>query len=65
MKVIRIKINSLKISSKINKKQLQWASNFLKRKIKNNFFLNDEDVECILIDYNSKNIEKYKIIFKL
>ena len=60
MKAVKIKINSLKISSKINKTQLQWAIKFLKRKIKNTQLQSDNHVECILIDYNSESIEKYK-----
>ena len=52
-----IKINSSKISPKINKKKLKWATNFLQSKIKKNIYLNNEKVECILIDLNSLNVE--------
>ena len=58
-----IKINSSKISPKINKKKLKWATNFLQSKIKKNKYLNNTKVECILIDQNSLNIEKFKNIY--
>ena len=63
MKAVKIKINSTRISPKINKKKIRWATNFLKNKIKKNIYLNIEKVECILIDYNSLNIEKFKKIY--
>ena len=58
-----IKINSSRISQKINKKKLKWATNFLQSKFKKNIYLNNEKVECILIDQNSVNIEKFKKIY--
>ena len=58
-----IKINSSRISQKINKKKLKWAINFLQSKIKKNKYLNNEKVECILIDQNSLNAEKFKKIY--
>ncbi len=63
MKAVNIKINSKKISAKINKKQLKWVINFLQNKIKKNIYLNNEKVECILIDKNSLNIEEFKKIY--
>ena len=47
-----VKINSTRISSKINIKKLKWAINYLQIKIKKNIYLNNEKVECILIDQN-------------
>ena len=61
MKVI--KINYSRVSLKINKKKLKWAINFLQSKIKKNIYLNNEEVECILIDQNSSNVEKFKKIY--
>ena len=60
MKAVKIKINLTKISSKINKSKLKWAINFLNKKIKNSELKSNYSVECKLIDFNSKNIEKYK-----
>ena len=65
MKTLNIKINTKKISSKINKTSLNWAINFLKKKIKKNIYIkkkliNFELIECIIIDNNSVYIEKYK-----
>ena len=50
MKAVKIKINSTRISSKINIKQLKWSINYLQSKIKKNIYLNNEKVECILIE---------------
>ena len=58
-----IKINSSRISRTINKKKIKWATNFLQSKIKKNKYLNNAKVECILIDQNSLNIEKFKNIY--
>ncbi len=59
MEATKIKINSTKISPKINKKKLKWAISYLKRKIKKKFFFNNKSVECILFDSNSINIAKF------
>ncbi len=63
MKAVKIKINYTRISSKINIKKLKWAINYLQSKIKKNIYLNNEKVECILIDNNSSNVEKFKKIY--
>ena len=44
MKAVKIKINSKKLSAKINKKKLKWATNFLKKNIKKNSFFNYENL---------------------
>jgi len=60
MAAVKIKINSKIISSKIKKKQLHWALNFLRKKIKNTETQKNYHVEFILIDYFSKSPDKYK-----
>ena len=65
MAAVKIKINYKIISSKVNKSQLKWAIKFLRRKIKNSQSKNKISVEFILIDYFSKNIEKYKNKYSL
>ena len=60
MAAVKIKINSKIISSKIKKKQLQWAINFLRTKIKNTQTQEKHHIEFILIDFFSKNTNKYK-----
>ena len=60
MAAVKIKINSKTISSKIKKKQLQWAINFLRTKIKNTQTREKHHIEFILIDYFSQNTHHYK-----
>ena len=60
MAVIKIKINYKIISLKIKKKQLQWAINFLRTKIKNTKTKEKHHIEFILIDYFSQNTHNYK-----
>ena len=43
MKAVKIKINSTRISSKINIKKLKWAINYLQSKIKKNIYLKKEE----------------------
>ena len=59
MREVRIKIDSSTISPNINKKQLKWAVNFLKRKINTNYISKNKNIECILVDHNSQNLNKY------
>ena len=67
MKKNNINFNFSKISKLINKASLKWAINFLKGTIKENIFFNQgilnnnyQNIECIIYDANSKEIEKYK-----
>ena len=60
MAAVKLKINSKILSLKIKKKQLQWAINFLRTKIKNTQTQEKHHIEFILIDYFSTNTNKYK-----
>ena len=60
MAAVKIKFNYKIISSKIKKKQLQWATKFLRKKIKNSQTQRNNNVEFILIDYFSQCPDKYK-----
>ncbi len=63
MREDRIKINSSNLSPYINKKKLRWAINFFKSKLNKNSLYKNKKIECILIDYNSKKLEKYQNIY--
>ena len=70
MKLINIRFNKKNISNKINKKSLNWAINYLKRKINKSFHLkqaktNLTETECIIIDNGSANLDKYKNIIAI
>ena len=69
MKLINIRFNKKNLSSKINKKSLSWAINYLKKKIYKSNYINHTQttlniVECIIIDKNSPIIDKYKKLVK-
>ena len=60
MAAVKIKFNYKIISSKKKKKQLQWATKFLRNKIKNAQTQRNDYIELILIDYFSLCPDKYK-----
>ena len=69
MKLINIRFNKKNLSSKINKKSLNWAINYLKKKIYKSNYINHTQttlniVECIIIDKSSPIIDKYKKLVK-
>ena len=69
MKLINIRFNKKNLSSKINKKSLSWAINYLKKKIYKSNYINHTQttlniVECIIIDKSSPIIDKYKKLVK-
>ena len=69
MKLINIRFNKKNLSSKINKKCLSWAINYLKKKISKSNYINHTQtnlniVECIIIDKSSPIIDKYKKLVK-
>ena len=69
MKLINIRFNKKNLSSKINKKSLNWAINYLKKKIYKSNYINHTQttlniVECIIIDKCSPIIDKYKKLVK-
>ena len=69
MKLINIRFNKKNLSSKINKKSLNWAINYLKKKIYKSNYINHTRttlniVECIIIDKSSPIIDKYKKLVK-
>ena len=67
MKLISILFNKKNISNKINKKSINWAINYLKRKINKSYYIkqttkNLTKIECIIIDNSSAILDKYKNI---
>ena len=65
MKLINIRFNKKNISNKINKKSLNWAINYLKRRINKSYYLKKvnkklTEIECIIIDNSSAIIGKYQ-----
>ena len=65
MKLINIRFNKKNISTKINKKSLNWAINYLNRKISKSNYLKQAkkkltEIECIIIDNSSAILDEYK-----
>ena len=65
MKLINIRFNKKNISTKINKKSLNWAINYLNRKISKSNYLKQSkkkltEIECIIIDNSSAILDEYK-----
>ena len=65
MKLINIQFNKKDLSNEITKQSLNWAINYLKKKIKKSNYIEQTQstlntIECIIIDNSSPIIDKYK-----
>ena len=65
MKLINIQFNKKDLSNEITKQSLNWAINYLKKKIKKSNYIEQTQstlntIECIIIDNSSTIIDKYK-----
>ena len=65
MKLINIQFNKKNLSNEITKQSLNWAINYLKKKIKKSNYIEQTQstlntIECIIIDNSSPIIDKYK-----
>ena len=65
MKLINIQFNKKDLSNEITKQSLNWAINYLKKKIKKSNYIKQTQttlniVECIIINNSSPIIDKYK-----
>ena len=67
MKLINIQFNKKDLSNEITKQSLNWAINYLKKKIKKSNYIKQtkstlNTIECIIINNSSPIIDKYKKI---
>ena len=65
MKLINIQFNKKNLSNEITKQSLNWAINYLKKKIKKSNYIKQTQstlntIECIIINNSSPIIDKYK-----